>query len=118
MRGRKFGPQDRVGDANSRAESLGRNFCDPGGRTRLAPQPSRSNSVAEGRHICYYGLMRTTLECLAKASEMEERAAQCAIPLIRSQYLDAATRWRDLARRALIHDQLREGPQRPTIDAK
>jgi hypothetical protein len=50
--------------------------------------------------------MRTALECLAKASEMEERASQCAMLLTRSHYLDAAIRWRDLARRALIQDQL------------
>ena len=50
--------------------------------------------------------MRSAIECLAKASEMEERASQCATLLTRSHYLDNAMRWRDLARRALIHDQL------------
>lgn len=49
--------------------------------------------------------MRTTLECLAKASEMEERASQCAEPAARVQFLEAAIRWRDLARRALVHEQ-------------
>jgi len=47
--------------------------------------------------------MRTAIECLAKASELEERATRCAEPAARSQYLEAAIYWRDLARRALIH---------------
>ncbi len=49
--------------------------------------------------------MRTALECLARASEMEERAAQSALPALHYQYLDAAVRWRDLARRALVQEQ-------------
>ena len=49
--------------------------------------------------------MRTTLECLAKASELEDRASQCAAPAERVQFLEASIRWRDLARRALIHEQ-------------
>lgn len=49
--------------------------------------------------------MRTAMECLAKASEMEERARLCAEPAARVQYLETAIRWRDLARRALIHAQ-------------
>lgn len=49
--------------------------------------------------------MRTAMECLAKASEMEERGRQCAEPAARAQYLEAAIRWRDLARRALIQEQ-------------
>lgn len=49
--------------------------------------------------------MRTAIDCLAKASEMEERAARCALPADRIEFLDAAIRWRDLARRALIHEQ-------------
>jgi hypothetical protein len=36
---------------------------------------------------------------------MEERAAQSALPTLHYQYLDAAVRWRDLARRALVHEQ-------------
>ena len=55
--------------------------------------------------------MRTTLECLAKASEMEERASQCAMPITRIQFLEASIRWRDLARRALIHEQRGAIPQ-------
>lgn len=51
--------------------------------------------------------MRTATECLAKAFELEERATQCAEPAARAQYLEAAIWWRDLARRALIHDQYR-----------
>ena len=49
--------------------------------------------------------MRTVAECLAKASEMEERAAQSALPALHYQYLDAAVHWRDLARRALVQEQ-------------
>lgn len=49
--------------------------------------------------------MRTTLECLVKASELEQRAARCAEPGARSQFLEAAIRWRDLARRAWIHEK-------------
>jgi len=49
--------------------------------------------------------MRTAMECLAKASEMEERASRCAAPAARIEFLEAAIRWRDLARRALIHEQ-------------
>lgn len=49
--------------------------------------------------------MRTALECLAKASEMEERAAQSALPTLHYQYLDAAVHWRELARRALVQEQ-------------
>jgi len=51
--------------------------------------------------------MRTTLECLAKASEMEERASQCAMLFTRSHYLDTAMHWRILAGRALIREQRR-----------
>ena len=47
--------------------------------------------------------MRTAIECLAKASELEERASRCAVAAERIEFLDAATRWRDLARRALVH---------------
>lgn len=49
--------------------------------------------------------MRTALECLAKAAEMEDRALDCSDFAVRIQYLDASIRWRDLARRALIHEQ-------------
>ncbi|MEA3028938.1 MAG: hypothetical protein QOG13_263 [Sphingomonadales bacterium] len=46
-------------------------------------------------------------ECLAKASALEERAAQCAEPDARIEFLEAAIRWRDLARRALVHEHSR-----------
>jgi hypothetical protein len=49
--------------------------------------------------------MRTAIECLAKATEMEQRASRCAVPAERGEFRDAATRWRDLARRAWIHEQ-------------
>lgn len=47
------------------------------------------------------------MECLAKAAEMDERAKQCAMLKTRAEFLAAAMHWRNLARRALIHDQLR-----------
>jgi hypothetical protein len=50
-------------------------------------------------------VMRTASECLAKASELEARADQCSAPATRAAYLQVATSWRDLARRALIHEQ-------------
>ncbi len=50
--------------------------------------------------------MLTAIECLAKASELEERAARCGVPADRIEFLDAATRWRDLARRALVHENV------------
>ena len=49
--------------------------------------------------------MRTAVECLAKASELEKRAVQCAEPAARAQFLEDAMSWRDLARRALLHEQ-------------
>ena len=49
--------------------------------------------------------MRTALQCLAKAAELERRASRCAAPDARLEFLEAAIRWRDLARRALIHEQ-------------
>ena len=49
--------------------------------------------------------MRTALECLAKASEMEKCAAQSALPALHYQYLEAAIHWRELARRALVQEQ-------------
>jgi hypothetical protein len=51
--------------------------------------------------------MVTVQECLAKASALEERAAQCAEPDARIEFLEAAIRWRDLARRALVHEHSR-----------
>jgi len=48
--------------------------------------------------------MRTAIECLAKAAELEERAASCAEPAARAQFLEAAIYWRDLARRALLQE--------------
>lgn len=50
--------------------------------------------------------MLTAVECLAKASELEERAVRCGVPADRIEFLDAATRWRDLARRALVHENV------------
>lgn len=60
--------------------------------------------------------MRSAQECLAKACEMEERASQSALPATRMQFLEAAVRWRDLARRALVHEQrgtISQPPEEP-----
>lgn len=48
--------------------------------------------------------MLSAQACLAKASEMEACAATCATLSYRAEFLDAAMRWRDLARRAWIHE--------------
>lgn len=50
--------------------------------------------------------MLSVTECLAKASEMETRGAASPTLALRAEYLDAAIRWRDLARRALIHGEI------------
>lgn len=55
--------------------------------------------------------MLNAIECLAKASEMEERASRCTLPATHYQFLDAAVRWRDLARRALIQEQIQAHAQ-------
>ena len=67
---------------------------------RRNPERRYLSSTGEAKRV-----MRTAIECLAKASELEERAAQCAEPAARVQFLEAAIRWRDLARRALVHEQ-------------
>ncbi len=46
---------------------------------------------------------------------MDARAAQCASLETRSECLDAAMQWRDLARRALIHEQLTTSDPQPII---
>jgi hypothetical protein len=48
--------------------------------------------------------MRSMMECLAKAAEMDERAAQCDVPEAHAVYLKLALRWRELALRALRQD--------------
>ncbi len=59
--------------------------------------------------------MRTAMECLAKAAEMNMRGEDCGIPETRSAFLDLETGWRDLARRALRQEkwsEMRGTPQR------
>ena len=55
--------------------------------------------------------MLSVTECLAKASEMEARAATSPTLALRAECLDAAIRWRDLARRALIHGHVDFAPK-------
>lgn len=47
----------------------------------------------------------TAAQCLAKAVELEQRAAQRLPPIVRDDYRDMAREWRRLASRALIQDQ-------------
>lgn len=49
--------------------------------------------------------MLTAIQCLTKASELEQRAAESLPPDARADYLDMALQWRRLAARALIQDQ-------------
>ncbi len=51
--------------------------------------------------------MRSMMECLDKAAEMDGRAARCDVPEAaetRAQFLNLGTRWRQLAVRALRQD--------------
>jgi hypothetical protein len=51
--------------------------------------------------------MRSMMECLDKAAEMDGRAAQCDAPdarEVRANFLKLGLRWRDLAIRALRQD--------------
>ena len=51
--------------------------------------------------------MRSMMECLDKAAEMDERAAQCGAPETREArtlFLKLGQRWRGLAIRALRQD--------------
>jgi hypothetical protein len=49
--------------------------------------------------------MRSMMECLDKAAEMDARAAQCRAPEARAQFLKLGLGWRELAVRALRQDQ-------------
>lgn len=54
-------------------------------------------------HGC--GVMFTVEQCLAKAAELEQRAAEPHPPDIRAEFADMALQWRRLAARALIQDR-------------
>lgn len=60
--------------------------------------------------LCYARIMLTAIECLARASEMDESARRCATLKERAEFRDSAIRWRDLARRALMQDKLPDLP--------
>jgi hypothetical protein len=49
--------------------------------------------------------MRSMMECLDKAVEMDARAAQCRASEARAQFLKLGLGWRELAVRALRQDQ-------------
>jgi hypothetical protein len=49
--------------------------------------------------------MLTAVECLAKAVEMDSRAALSGATETRAEFLELAQHWRELARRALAQDQ-------------
>jgi len=51
--------------------------------------------------------MRSMMECLDKAAEMDARAAECGTPAtceVRTLYLELGLHWRGLAVRALRQD--------------
>ena len=50
--------------------------------------------------------MLSVIECLDRASEMERRSTTSPTLALLAECLDAAIRWRDLARRALIHGEI------------
>jgi hypothetical protein len=52
--------------------------------------------------------MRTVVECLAKAAEMNMRAEDCDVAETRAEFFELGIRWRDLARRALRQDKWSE----------
>jgi hypothetical protein len=49
--------------------------------------------------------MFTVAQCLAKAVELEQRAAESHPPDIRAEFAAMALQWRRLAARALIQDR-------------
>lgn len=49
--------------------------------------------------------MFTVEQCLAKAKELDQRAAEPHPPDARAEFADMARQWRHLAARALIQDQ-------------
>ena len=55
--------------------------------------------------------MFSVSQCLAKAVELEARAAESHALDIRTEFRDMAADWRQLARRAQIQQQRSEGDQ-------
>jgi hypothetical protein len=53
----------------------------------------------------YSAPMRSAPECLAKATEMDERAARCDGPLHSAEYIEMASCWRMLSRMAAYQDR-------------
>lgn len=49
--------------------------------------------------------MFTVAQCLAKAMELEQRAAERHAPEVCADFSDMAVQWRRLAGRAMIQDQ-------------
>lgn len=49
--------------------------------------------------------MFTVAQCLAKAMELEQRAAERHAPEVCADFSDMALQWRRLAGRAMIQDQ-------------
>lgn len=49
--------------------------------------------------------MLTAAQCLAKAEDLEQKAARNLSPHARDDYRDLARAWRSLASRALVQDQ-------------
>jgi len=57
--------------------------------------------------LAFAAAMRSMMECLDKAAEMDVRVADCDAPAkreVRAQYLELGLRWRELAVRALRQD--------------
>ncbi|HEY5409120.1 MAG TPA: hypothetical protein VIJ94_00210 [Caulobacteraceae bacterium] len=52
--------------------------------------------------------LRTVLDCLSKASELEVRGASCGATEVGAEFIELGLRWRDLARRALRQDKWAE----------
>ena len=49
--------------------------------------------------------MFTVAQCLAKAMELEQRAAEGHAPQVCADFSDMALQWRRLAGRAMVQDQ-------------
>lgn len=49
--------------------------------------------------------MFTVAQCLAKAMELEQRAAERHAPEVCADFSDMAVQWRRLAGRAMVQDQ-------------
>ena len=52
-----------------------------------------------------WAAMFTVAQCLAKAMELEQRAAEGHAPQVCAHFSDMALQWRRLAGRAMVQDQ-------------